>query len=223
MNQEYNPYSISVLNSVNDSNEEIEDIGYIDTNNKFVPNPHLKNYNPRITTMGSRKRGSLVTPGQKNKPNKNNVSYDDILRSLNMKVDNNGVLVITRGDAHALNNNSKINNNIPITQNKVDTFFQKQNNSSIHNKIHRPLFSPNNYIPLQKSSNDENSSIPLPSLTPEQIKQNRIQYAKMLLKRQQDANRINQIKSKKMIFSNLYNNQSIKPSTPNNKFFNLSK
>ena len=48
-------------------NDNVEDIGRVDINNKFVPNPQLRNYNPRITTMANRNRGHLVTPPNTNK------------------------------------------------------------------------------------------------------------------------------------------------------------
>jgi hypothetical protein len=207
-----------------ENNDDVEDIGYVGVNNKFVPNPQLRSYNPRITTMANRKRGNLVTPPNTNKEENKKVSYDDILRSLNMRMDQNGVLVITRGDNSAPQAKSSTYSTPNIAPQRRPPPPQNMNpsinNQPIkNNHINKPLFAPNNYIPQQKPLLEPEPPKPL---TPAQIKHNRLQYAKLILKKQEEARRINELKTKKMIFSKSYPSQSnIKQPPQSNHFFSF--
>ena len=152
-------------------------------------------------------------PEAKNKKIK--ISYEDILTSLNMTV--------VDGKLHYLNNNK--NNNNFINQNKLNfnqtrqnndkskiQFMNKNNNQNI--VINKSNFSNSNYN-LQNRSNIQNNNDNvdlnknIPSVPPGALF-NREQYKKFILfqriKRLQAQQRINKIKSKKMFFSDVKNN-----------------
>lgn len=176
---------------VQEDSQEIDNIGYIDANSKYVPNPHLKNYHPRITTMGAANRGSggVLKPALKNQ-----VSYDDILNSLNVKVVN-GKLQISRSVSQ-----------IPATTQATEYNKTRQ----VRNMFQK------NPPPTPNTPNVEQDA---PLTKEEYQKVQRIQYINMMREQQ----RIAQIKSKKIQFSNAQNQNLAPVRTPiqNNHFFKL--
>jgi hypothetical protein len=182
--------------------EDVEDIGYVDVNNKFVPNPNLKKYNPRITTMGASKRGSLVLP----KPEqKKKVSYDDILNSLNMKVVD-GKLQLSRNH-HSENVNHKTNLITNPAMNTQTLHTASINNQSNKNKQIQNMFQMRQQTDNTHKTHTEPTSSTRPPLSKEQYKRlQQVHYIKMI----QEQQRVNEIKSKKILFSNSQN----QPATP---------
>lgn len=169
--------------------------GELDINNNFKPNPQLKGYNPRITSMSSANRGTLhmTQPSAQ----KSNVSYSDILNSLNMQVQN-GKLVITRPtttpDSTSTSTSSSIpsNNSSSDKSNKLNNMFSKSTTPIINRYIS------NTYPPSTSLPNTE----PSEPLTKEQyLKQRRDYYINKI----REQKRINNIKSTKLRFSNTEN------------------
>jgi hypothetical protein len=153
---------------------------------------------------------------EKAEPKKPSVSYDDILNSMNM--------VSINGRLHFIPT-SKLQN----TQNNINTKttpLSKQTNyiNNIHQQINN---NQNSYIYNKYFQNNKNeqepfqNDIPTVSLTPDEIKRRLIIHR---LKQIQERKRIEQIKSKKLLFdtSNIHiSNQSNNP--PNlNKLFRFS-
>jgi hypothetical protein len=169
--------------------------GELDINNKFKPNPQLKGHNPRITSMSSANRGTLhmTQPSAQ----KSNVSYSDILNSLNMQVQD-GKLVITRPTTTPDSTSTSMSSSIPSNNSSSDK----------SNKINNMFSKSTTHIPNKYISDSYPPSIPSPitepakPLTKEQyLKQRREYYINKL----REQKRINNIKSTKLRFSNTEN------------------
>jgi len=188
-------------------------LGELDINNKFKPNPQLKGHNPRITSMSSANRGTLhmTQPSAQ----KSNVSYSDILNSLNMQVQN-GKLVITRPittpDSITSTSTSIPSNNSSDKNNKINNMFSKSTTPIINRYIS------NTYPPSTSLPNAE----PSEPLTKEQyLKQRRDYYINKI----REQKRINNIKSTKLRFSNTENTPitPIKSSAATHNLFRFHK
>lgn len=207
--------------------------------NNFNLNEDIKNevINKKVTFSEYSNYWDPKPEYEKAEPKKQGISYDDILNSMNM--------VVINGRLHFIPANKILN-----TQNNVDTKITQQtnytNNSKNYQNIHKQI---NKYQQLnniktandQKIKNNQNSFIydnylknyqqekeevynksPKINLTLDEIKRRLILYR---LKQFQEKKRIEQIKSKKLLFdtSNIHisTNQSNNP--PNlNKLFRFS-
>lgn len=145
----------------------------------------------------------------KQQPKKNKVTYDDILSSLHMKVVD-GKLQFLRTDTDAL---SSIENRLSVSESKIQkrtVSFGQQQNPQTQIKM-APKTLKNRHLPIpQEYFEEEQNSTPL---TKQEV-------IIKLLQQRQEAIRINQIKSQKLLFST--NNINIAPTfapTMSNMFF----
>ena len=136
--------------------------------------------------------------------NKKQLSYDDILNSFNLKVNNgkleyNSLPILKKG----------IQNQNQIETKKIVHFQQEElspelKNSTIFNKYFKNYKDPNQI------------EQPIKIMTKEEYKQ-------FLIQDYYNKKRISEIKSKKLLFSNSSNNISSCQPTNLNKFFNFSR
>ena len=180
--------------------DDVEDVGLFD-DNTFIPHvkPTLK---PILKTQ--------LTP-----PKKKQVTYDDILSSLNMTVVD-GKLQIVRNSvlekgkvninekSSVSNVNSKINSKANINYNQIHQKFQQQQqprNQTSSTNVSR-------IQSLQTPYERQQQQYQLEQEVPEPL--TREQYKKMVLiqylNNEAQKRRINEMKSKKMMFSTISNN-----------------
>ena len=180
--------------------DDVEDVGLFD-DNTFIPHvkPTLK---PILKTQ--------LTP-----PKKKQVTYDDILSSLNMTVVDgklqivrNSVLEKGKVNIHekssVSNVNSKINSKANINYNQIHQKFQQQQqprNQTSSTNVSR-------IQSLQTPYERQQQQYQLEQEVPEPL--TREQYKKMVLiqylNNEAQKRRINEMKSKKMMFSTISNN-----------------
>ena len=183
--------------------DDVEDVGLFD-DNTFIPHvkPILK---PILKTQ--------LTP-----PKKKQVTYDDILSSLNMTVVD-GKLQIVRNNVlekgkanvvesninakvNASNVNSKINSKANINYNQIHQKFQQQQQPQ------RQQTHSNNVSRIQTPYERQQQQYQLEQEVPEPL--TREQYKQMVmiqyLNNEAQKRRINEMKSKKMMFSTISNN-----------------
>ena len=183
--------------------DDVEDVGHFD-DNTFIPyvKPILK---PILKTQ--------LTP-----PKKKQVTYDDILSSLNMTVVD-GKLQIVRNNVlekgkanvvesninakvNASNVNSKINSKANINYNQIHQKFQQQQQPQ------RQQTHSNNVSRIQTPYERQQQQYQLEQEVPEPL--TREQYKQMVmiqyLNNEAQKRRINEMKSKKMMFSTISNN-----------------
>jgi hypothetical protein len=182
--------------------DDVEDVGHFD-DNTFTP--YVK---PILKPI-------LKTQPRSPAPNKKQVTYDDILSSLNMTVVD-GKLQIVRNNVlekgkaninekpNASNVNSKINSKANINYNQIHQKFQEhsqprnQNSSTNVSRIQS----------LQTPYERQQQQYQLEQEVPEPL--TREQYKKMVLiqylNNEAQKRRINEMKSKKMMFSTISNN-----------------
>lgn len=182
------------LNITEIDNEDVEDIGYVE-NNTFFPNAQLqKNTKKPILNVVK-------------EPVKKQISYDDILNSLNMKLID-GKLQISRNDKQVHNQNQQFQNQQ----------FQRQNqyiNTNVNKKVQlAPRTSKTRHLPIPI----EEKPITRRPLTKQEAM---IHYLKMM----QERKRISEIKSTKLLFSTnpdvkILSSLKNKP-TIDDKFFKL--
>ena len=184
----------------NDDLEDVEDVGAFDDRGRFTPAapkqqtqipPALGSRvpQPRITTMAHKNRGSLAqnitTPAARN------VTYDDILSSLNMKVVDGKLQIVRNHVAENIrtNNNVAQTANQPINQTKkiIQPQQQQQYRQNQQQPFQNHMF---NSVPPQQT---------VPIMTKEQYKQ---MVAVNYLKALQEQQRIRNMKSTKLMFSN---------------------
>jgi hypothetical protein len=216
------------VTELDDLNDGVEDVGSIDEAGVFTASvkPEQKPLGsrvpqPRITTMAYKNRGSLannVTP-----PPARKVTYDDILSSLNMQVVN-GKLQITR---NVVAENVKTNNFNPASapQNVVPTkkIIQnqhqqqqqglRQNNGFDQMRQQQQMFQQKQQMFQQQQ---QNPSVPI--MSKEQYKQ---MVAANYLKALEQQQRIKNMKSTKMMFSN--SSIGISPISGNNGGGNMNR
>jgi len=184
---------------------DIEDIGFIDENNIFnptvvetlLPSSSSSSRNGIIKTLKPISTKPPIVP-----PKKNKISYDDLLSNMGMSLINGKL---------ELYNKSKLapsyeQPNDPRYQNVNDYRYQ-QNISQSNN----PNYNRGNVVQQQQQQ-------------PQQQPMTKQQYKKYLaleyLKQQQQRNRIGQIKSKKLLFSNPESAFNIRPLNTN-RFFSF--
>ena len=183
-----------------ENSDDVEDVGHFD-DNTFIPyvKPILK---PILKTQPN-------TP-----PKKKQVTYDDILSSLNMTVVD-GKLQIVRNNvlekgkaninekSSASNVNSKINSKANINYNQIHQKFQQQQQQQPRNQTPST-----NVSRIQTPYERQQQQYQLEQEVPEPL--TREQYKKMVLiqylNNEAQKRRINEMKSKKMMFSTISNN-----------------
>jgi len=197
------------VTELDDLNDGVEDVGIIDEGGVFTaavkPEPEQKPLGsrvpqPRITTMAYKNRGSLATNVAPPPPRK--VTYDDILSSLNMQVVN-GKLQITRNvTAENIKTNNFNPNSIPqnapqqtkkIIQPQQQQQGARQNNAFDQIRQQQQMFQ-------QFQQQQQQQQMPeVPIMSKEQYKQ---AVAANYLKALEQQQRIKNMKSTKMMFSN---------------------
>jgi hypothetical protein len=184
----------------NDDLEDVEDVGAFDDRGRFTPAapkqqtqipPALGSRvpQPRITTMAHKNRGSLAqnitTPAART------VTYDDILSSLNMKVVDGKLQIVRNHTAENIRTNNNVAQpaNQPINQTKkiIQPQQQQQYRQNQKQSFQNHVF---NSAPPQQN---------VPIMTKEQYKQ---MVAVNYLKALQEQQRIRNMKSTKLMFSN---------------------
>jgi hypothetical protein len=213
MNLSYTEIDNLNLNlNFNDDTEDVEDVGTIDSNGKFTSAAPKKQMQmpaqlgsrvpqPRITTMAHKNRGSLAQNIAT--PTARAVTYDDILSSLNMKVVD-GKLQIVRNHAaenirtNNVNLNQSINQSINYkTKKPIHTLNQEQHNQFMKQQQTNYMF-----------NSEEKPQQNVPIMTKEQYKQ---MVAANYLKTLQEQQRIRNMKSTKLMFSNSNTNTNVVP------------
>jgi hypothetical protein len=200
-----------------DLNDGVEDVGTVDEAGVFtaappVPTKELKPLGsrvpqPRITTMAYKNRGSLANNIAPPAPRK--VTYDDILSSLNMTVVN-GKLQITR---NVVAENIKTNNfnpeSVPQQTRKIIQPQQQQQQGSRQNNVldkvrqQQQMFQQQQQMFQQQQQmfqqQQQQPNVNVPIMSKEQYKQ---AVAANYLKALEQQQRIKNMKSTKMMFSN---------------------
>lgn len=153
----------------------------------------------------------LVQPNQKNK--KNGITYDDILSSLNLKV-NNGKLEYIQPSPSLQPSPTNCNNSLKTCYKKQQIQeHQQPNNPYQNNYIYNKYFKDYKYPNIQEE--------PI-YVTPEEYKKRLVLE---MIRRREEQIRISQIKTKKLLFAQK-NNTPPQVSTPNhdlNKLFRFSR
>ena len=169
--------------------EEVEDIGYFDEHNKF----HKTNTINKI-------------PFHENSvPKKKKISYDDLLSSMGMKIVNGKL---------ELYNKNLIGKPPPPTRPTPKNYedYRYQQNRKYPNNQNPNNQNPNNQNPNNQNTN-QNTFHPM---TEQQYKKHlQLEY----LKNQYERQRVNQIKSKKILFTNPNTLVNIKSYNNLNKMF----
>lgn len=162
--------------------EDVEDVGYVVDNIFYetVNKPTVPS-KPLITRQIPKSVPNKPSAMQIEKPEKKNISYDDILSSLNMTIVN-GKLQIKRADSQALAQQAQI----------------KMEN--------------------QKQQQKQMNPVPSKPLTKEEY---RAQLARQYLEKQTDLRKLQESKSKKLMFSNA--DISVSPLTMNQNTNHLFK
>jgi len=185
----------------NDELEDVEDVGAFDDRGTFTPAAPKQQTpvalgsrvpQPRITTMAHKNRGSLAqnitTPAPRT------VTYDDILSSLNMRVVDGKLQIVRNQAAENIRTNNFVQPaNQPINQTKkiIQPQQQPRQNPQQARQNQQPLQNPMfNSVPTQQN---------VPIMTKEQYKQ---MVAANYLKALQEQQRIRNMKSTKLMFSN---------------------
>jgi len=212
---------LNVTEIDNLDDDDVEDVGFIDTDGNFTPAPEPTSRVPipRITTMAHKNRGSLAPPAPQPQPARK-VTYDDILSSLNMKVVD-GKLQIVR---NVVAENVRSNNFIPQQQPQQQQQQQQRQQTKFVPMQPQQQFQPNQskrfqsmHQPLQQQQMQ-----PAPILTKEQYRQ--VQIANYM-KEVQRIQHIRNAKSTRLKFSNVNTSINVSPVMGNtndlNKLFPL--
>jgi glucan-binding YG repeat protein len=214
------------VTEIDDLDDDVEDIGFIDTNGDFTPAikpvPTSRVPMPRITTMAHKNRGSLAHPEPQPQPARK-VTYDDILSSLNMKVVDGKLQIVRNVVAENIRSNnfnqippSQQNQHLPQIQKKyINTQNQNQHQSQQQHQSQR-------FQSMHQQQQQQEMQLPTPILTKEQYKQ--LQIANYI-KEAQRIQHIRNTKSTKLKFSNTNTIFNISPLIGNtndlNKLFHL--
>lgn len=190
----------------------IEDIGYVDENNIFHKNMTLP-------------ENKCIPPPNKSipppRPQRKKISYDDLLSNMGIQLVD-GKLELYNKNLIGQNNYSTKN-----TFKNADDYYYKMNRTNQNNIIQRQPFQqqpnqrqPNQRQPIQRQPFQQQpiqqQPIQQQPKTKEQYKQYlRFQY----LKQQKERERINQIKSKKIQFTNPNASSQLRGNAPNFKLF----
>ena len=185
--------------------DDVEDVGLFD-DNTFIPHvkPILK---PILKTQP-------ITPSKKKQ-----VTYDDILSSLNMTVVDGKLQIVRnnvleKGKANinekvtASNINSNVNSKANINYNQIHQKFQQHRQQTPSTNVSRIQSLTGAYGSLQTPYERQQQQYQLEQEVPEPL--TREQYKKMVmiqyLNNEAQKRRINEMKSKKMMFSTISNN-----------------
>jgi hypothetical protein len=219
-----------------DLNDGVEDVGTVDEAGVFTPSAIKEKAplgsrvpQPRITTMAYKNRGSLANNVNPPPPARK-VTYDDILSSLNMQVVN-GKLQITRNVvAESIKTNnfnpdsvSQQTKKIIQPQHKQQQQGLRQNNRFDQMRQQQQMFQQQQQMFQQKQQmfqhqqqQQQNPSVPI--MSKEQYKQ---MVAANYLKALEQQQRIKNMKSTKMMFSN--SSIGISPISGNNGGGNMNR
>jgi hypothetical protein len=211
-----------------DLNDGVEDVGIVDETGVFTPAPIKENTplgsrvpQPRITTMAYKNRGSLANTVAPPPPRK--VTYDDILSSLNMTVVN-GKLQITR---NTVAESIKTNNFNPASVSQQTTKIiqpqqqQRQQQGSRQNNVLDKMRQQQQMFQQQQQmfqQQQQQPNVDVPIMSKEQYKQ---VVAANYLKALEQQQRIKNMKSTKMMFSN--SSIGISPINGNNGGGNMNR
>ena len=158
----------------------IDDIGFIENNIFYKKNKPLQKTNQNFIKKPV--NGQILKNVQETKKK---IDYDDILSSLNMKVVN-GVLQMTG------NNNNNNNNYYNSPQQKQNNNYNYNNNKSV--QIKQGYNTPN------RTSKNHHLPIPI-QMKPIQRPMTKQEAIINYIKIQEERKRINEIKSKKLLFT----------------------
>jgi hypothetical protein len=210
-----------------DLNDGVDDIGSVDETGVFTPAPLKENTplgsrvpQPRITTMAYKNRGSLANNVAPPPPRK--VTYDDILSSLNMTVVN-GKLQITR---NTVAESIKTNNFNPVAVSQQTKIIQpqqqqRQQQGSRQNNVLDKMRQQQQVFQQQQQmfqQQQQQPNVDVPIMSKEQYKQ---VVAANYLKALEQQQRIKNMKSTKMMFSN--SSIGISPVNGNNGGGNMNR
>jgi hypothetical protein len=205
-----------------DLNDGIEDVGTVDETGVFTPAPLKENTplgsrvpQPRITTMAYKNRGSLANNVAPPPPRK--VTYDDILSSLNMTVVN-GKLQITR---NTVAESIKTNNFNPVAvsqQTKIIQPQQQQQRQQQGSRQNNVLDKMRQQQQMFQQQQQQQPNVDVPIMSKEQYKQ---VVAANYLKALEQQQRVKNMKSTKMMFSN--SSIGISPINGNNGGGNMNR
>jgi hypothetical protein len=211
-----------------DLNDGVEDVGTVDEAGVFTPSAIKEKAplgsrvpQPRITTMAYKNRGSLANNVNPPPPARK-VTYDDILSSLNMQVVN-GKLQITRNVvAESIKTNnfnpdsvSQQTKKIIQPQHQQQQQGLRQNNRFDQMRQQQQMFQQQQQM-FQHQQQQQNPSVPI--MSKEQYKQ---MVAANYLKALEQQQRIKNMKSTKMMFSN--SSIGISPISGNNSGGNMNR
>jgi hypothetical protein len=201
--------------------DDIEDIGIINENNVFVPPPNIgsfktinrvsfsKNIEESNTNTNNLHKNikpilknKIIGKDQNNVVEKKKISYENILSSMGM--------CVVDGKLQLFNKNTQQQQNQQQQQQQQQTQYKK------------PQYQQQQNQQQQYQEQQQNDSLPVSRLTKEHYKrQLLVQY----INRQKEIIRINQVKSKKLMFPNPNVNinisNTLKNNNQSNKIFNL--
>jgi hypothetical protein len=191
----------------------IEDIGYVDENNIFHKNMIIPENKPILSSNKPIQQPNkpIQQPIQPQRPQRKKISYDDLLTNMGIQLVD-GKLELYNKNLIGQNNHSAKN-----TFKNADDYYYKMNRTNQNNIIQRQPFQqrPNQRQPNQRQPFQQ-QPIQQQPLTKEQYKQYlRFQY----FKQQKERERINQIKSKKIQFTNPNASCQLRGNAPNFKLF----
>jgi len=206
--------------------DDIEDIGIINENNVFVPPPNIgsfktinrvsfsKNIEESNTNTNNLHKNikpilknKIIGKDQNNVVEKKKISYENILSSMGM--------CVVDGKLQLFNKNTQQQQNQQQQQQQQQTQYKKPQYQQQQNQQQQ-------YQEQQYQEQQQNDSLPVSRLTKEHYKrQLLVQY----INRQKEIIRINQVKSKKLMFPNPNVNinisNTLKNNNQSNKIFNL--
>ena len=220
----------------------VEDIGYVDENNIFHKNmtiPENKSILPYNKPVPPPQNKSISQPNKPippQRPQRKKISYDDLLSNMGIQLID-GKLELYNKNLIGQNNYSAKN-----TFKNADDYYYKMNRTNQNNIIQRQPFQqqrnqqqPFQQQPFQQQPNQQqrnqqqpnqqqpNQQQPFQQQRNQQQPKTKEQYKQYLrfqyLKQQKERERINQIKSKKIQFTNPNALCQLRGNAPNFKLF----
>jgi hypothetical protein len=208
-----------------ESDDDVEDVGTFDNDTDFTPAPQEENVkyaNPNVGRFQTINRQRPVAPTRINAPidasvvaqrpppqpiKKKQISYDDILGSMSMRVGPDGKLQMQRQKLVEANSQ---NQQQQQQQRYLPTRYPQQQQQQ------EQRFLPARYPEQQQQEQEEQQQLPRQPLTRQQYQR---LVALDMIRRQQEYQRLSQIKSTKLMFSN----PSVRISTAPNNGANLNR
>jgi hypothetical protein len=190
------------VTEVDDLNDGVEDVGTIDEAGVFTPAVKKplgsRVPQPRITTMAYKNRGSLannVAPLPQRK-----VTYDDILSSLNMTVVNGKLQINRNVVAENIKTNNFTPNSVPQNSPQTKKIIQPPQQQQQQNIRQNNVFDQIRQQQQMFQQQQQQQQMPdVPIMSKEQYKK---MVAENYLKALEHQQRIRNMKSTKMMFSN---------------------